>query len=218
MNIFANAIHTEKHKLPNGKVLVGVIEYDHSATNPRTWDNLGTIIITPNKSHWIGGADELVDMSIELGDNPYEHWENIRRQQLRLLKSEIAFDCPITKYEHGGISLSLGYKQGWDYGVIGFVYVTKEQARKWYGVKRITQTILEKVENRLEAEVGELSSWLNGDCYGYRVYEVQYDELGDIAEYEVIESCWDYVGDKGCCQDELQDTIAHILATSDAHA
>lgn len=50
MNIFANAIHTEKHKLPNGKVLVGVIEYDYSATNPRTWSKLGTILITPNKS------------------------------------------------------------------------------------------------------------------------------------------------------------------------
>ena len=40
--------------------------------------------------------------------------ENIRREQLKLLKSEIAFAYPITKYEHGGISLSFGYKQGWD--------------------------------------------------------------------------------------------------------
>lgn len=218
MNIFANAIHTEKHKLPNGKVLIGVIEYDHHATNPRTWGNLGTILTAPNKSHWIGGDDGLVDMSIELGDSPYEHWENIRREQLRFLKSEIAFDCPLTKYEHGEISLSLGYKQGWDYSVIGFIYVTKEQVRKWYGVKRITKAILERVENHLEAEISELSSWLNGDCYGYCVYEVQYDELGDIAEYEMIEGCWDYVGDIDYCQSELKTAIENILARSEAQA
>lgn len=218
MNIFMNAIHTEEHKLPNGKVLVGVIEYDNEATNPRTWSNLGTIMVAPQKSHWVGNTDELVDMSIELGNNPYEHWENIRREQLGLKKSEIAFDCPITKYEHSEISLSLGYKQGWDYGVIGFIYVTKEQVRQWYGVKHITKAILEKVENCLEVELGVLSSWLNGDCYGYRVYEVEYDELGDIAEYKALDSCWGFIGSKDYCQDELQDTIAHILATSDAHA
>lgn len=211
MTIFTDAIHTEKHTLPNGKVLVGVIEYDTDATNPREWDNLGTILIAPNKSHWVAGADDTVDMTVDKGDSPYEHWENIRREQLKLLKSEIAFAYPITKYEHGNIRLSLGYKSGWDCGVIGFVYATKEQVRKCYGVNRLTKTIIERAENCVQSELDTLSDYLNGNCYGYRIYEVSYDELGDIAEYNELDSCWDYVGDIDYCLSELQNAIKNIL-------
>lgn len=211
MTIFADAIHTEKHALPNGKVLVGVIEYDHDATNPREWDNLGKILIAPNKSHWVASPDDVVNTDIAMGNNPYTHWDNIRREQLQLKKSDIAIALPITKYEHGNISLSLGYKQGWDYGVVGFVYATKEQVRKCYGVNRLTKSIIERAENCIQSELDILSDWLNGYCYGYRVYEVEYNELGYIENYTELDSCWSFIGDMDYCQSALQTAIEYIL-------
>ena len=137
-----NAIETLKARLPNGNKAKAELIYDQHAANPRDCDNLGTILIAPNKAHWIANRDSAVDTSIPFGNSPHEHWENLRREQLNLKKSDIAIAYPITKHEHGSISLSLGYKQGWDYGVVGFVYVTKETLRKCYGVDRITKALL----------------------------------------------------------------------------
>ena len=104
------AIEIIKARLPNGNKAQAALVYDQHATNPREQDdNLGTILIAPSKSHWIASPDDAVDISIPRGNNPYKHWENLRRDQLKLKKSEIAIAHPITKYEHGGISLSLGY-------------------------------------------------------------------------------------------------------------
>ena len=126
-----SAIEINKARLPMGITVQAQLVYDPDATNPREWDNLGTILIAPNKSYWVASPDDVVDISIPLGNNPYEHWENIRRRQLNLKKSDIAIAYPITKYEHGGsISLSLGHKSGWDYSTVGFIYVTKETLRK----------------------------------------------------------------------------------------
>ena len=178
MPIFADAIHVEKHALPNGKVLVGVIEYDPDATNPREWANLGKILIVPNKSHWVASPDDVINDDIALGYNPHEHWDNIRREQLQLKKSDIAIAYPITKHEHGDISLTLGFKEGWDYEVVGFVYATKQQVREWYGVSRLSKSILERAENCIQTELDTLSVWLNGKGYGYRVCDVEYNDLG----------------------------------------
>ena len=188
------AIETLKARLPNGNKAKAELVYDQHATTPRECDNLGTILIAPSKSHWIASRDDVVDTSICLGKNPYEHWENLRREQLKLKKSEIAIAYPITKHEHGSISLSLGYKQGWDYGVVGFIYVTKETLRKCYGVDRITKSIIERAKNCLQSELDMLTAWLNGDCYGWQIKEYALTDDGlDWEEVDTLDSCWGYL-------------------------
>ena len=210
MTIFADAIHVEKHALSNGKVLVGVIEYDHNATNPREWANLGKILINPSKSHWVASPDDVVNTDIAVGSKRYEHWNNIRREQLRLKKSDIAFDYPITKVEHGGIiSLWLGRQKGCE--VVGYVYATKQQVREWYGVSRLSESIIKRAEDCIETELDNLADWLNGKCYGYRVCEVEYNDLGDIENYNELDSCWGFVGDIDYCRLELQAAIENLL-------
>ena len=208
------AIETLKARLPNGNKAKAELIYDQHATNPRECDNLGTILIAPNKSHWIASRDDVVDTSICLGKNPYEHWENLRREQLKLKKSEIAIAYPITKYEHGGeISLQLGYKSGWDYGVVGFVYVTKEQVRKCYGVDRITKSIIECAENCLQSELDMLTHWLNGDCYGWQIKEYALTDDGlDWEEVDVLDACWGYF-DKEQALDDMQNMLKLLTAT-----
>ena len=118
----------------------------------------------------------MVDASIPFGNNPYEHWENIRRRQLNLKKSDIAIAYPINKYEHGSISLSLGCKSGYDNGTVGFIYITKETLCKAYGVKRITKSIIKRAENCIQHELDTLANWLNGDCYGWHIKEYALDD------------------------------------------
>lgn len=190
------AIEILKARMHNGNKAKAELVYDQHAANPRRdCDNLGTIIIAPNKAHWIANRDDVVDTSICLGKNPYEHWENLRREQLKLRKSEIAIAYPITKYEHGEISLQLGYKQGgWDYNVSGFVYVTKETLRKEYGVKRITKSIIECAKNHIQDELDTLTRWLNGDCYGWQIKEYALDDDGlDWEEVDTLDACWGYL-------------------------
>ena len=209
-----NTIETLKARLPNGNKAKAELVYDTDATNPREWANLGTILIAPNKSHWIASRDDVVDTSICLGKNPYEHWENLRREQLNLKKSDIAIAYPITKHEHGEISLQLGYKQGWDYGVVGFVYITKEQVRKCYGVDRITKSIIERTKNCLQFELDMLTAWLNSDCYGWQIKEYALDDDGlDWEEVDVLDACWGYI-DKEQALDDMQNMLKLLTTTT----
>ena len=204
------AIETLKARLPNGNKVQAELVYDPDATNPREWDNLGTILIAPNKSHWVASPDDVIDTSIPLGKNPHEHWENIRREQLKIKKSDIAIAYPITKYEHGGISLSLGYKSGWDCGVVGFIYVTKEQIRKYYDVKRITKSILEHAKNRPQSELDTLTSWLNGEVYGWKIKEYALTDDGlDWEEVDTPYSCWGYL-DQEQALDDMKDALNYL--------
>ena len=209
-----NTIETLKARLPNGNKAKAELVYDTDATNPREWANLGTILIAPNKAHWVASRDDVVDTSIPLGNNPYEHWNNLRREQLKLKKSDIAIAYPITKYEHGEISLQLGYKQGWDYGVVGFVYITKEQVRKCYGVDRITKSIIERATNCLQSELDTLTHWLNGDCYGWQIKEYALDDDGlDWEEVDTLDNCWGYY-DKEQALDDMQNMLKLLTATN----
>ena len=200
------AIETLKARLPNGNKAQAELIYDQHADNPRDCDNLGTILIAPRLSHWIANRanrDSAVDTSIPFGNSPYEHWDNIRREQLK--KSEIAIAYPITKYEHGSISLSLGYKQGWDYTVIGFIYVTKETLRKCYSVDRITKSIIERTKTCLQAELDTLASWLNDECYGWQIKEYALTDDGlDWEEVGVLDACWGYFDTHQALDDMLK--------------
>ena len=207
------AIKVLKARLPNGNKAKAELIYDQHATNPREWANLGTILIAPNKAHWIANRDDVVDTSC-LGKNPYEHWNNLRREQLKLKKSDIAIAYPITKHEHGEISLQLGYKSGWDYGVVGFVYVTKEQVRKCYGVDRITKSIIERAKNCLQDELDMLTRWLNDDCYGWQIKECALTDDGlDWEEVDTLDACWGYFG-KEQALDDMQNMLKLLTATN----
>lgn len=209
------AIETLKARLPNGNMAKAALVYDQHAINPREQDdNLGTILIAPNKAHWIASPDSAVDTSIPFGNSPHEHWENLRRDQLKLKKSEIAIAHPITKYEHGGISLSLGYKSGWDYTVSGFIYVTKETLRKYFGVTRITKSVIARAESCLQSELDMLTAWLHGECYGWYVEEYALDDDGlEWEEVDILDSCYGYFDQEQALGDMKDVLNNHLTKT-----
>lgn len=207
------AIESIKARLPNGNKAQAEVVYDQHATTPRECDNLGTILIAPGKAHWVANRDSAVDTSIPFGNNPYEHWDNLRREQLKLKKSEIAIAYPITKCEHGGeISLSLGCKSGWERGAVGFVYVKKDQVRKCFGVERITKSIIARTVNCVQSELDLLTSWINGDCYGWYIKEYALTDDGlEWREVGILDDCWGYF-DKEHAPGDMKDML-NLTAT-----
>lgn len=207
-----NTIETIKARLPNGNKVQAELFRDQYATSPRgQYDNLGTILIAPRLSYWVTPRDSVVDTSIPLSNSSYEHWENLRREQLKLKKSDIAISYAINKHEHGQISLSLGHKSGcWDRDVVGFIYVTKPQLRTWYNVDRITKSIIVHAKTCLQSELDLLAAWLNGDCYGWQVKEYALTDDGlDWEKVATLESCGGYFDQEQASRD-MKDMLNQL--------
>jgi hypothetical protein len=94
---------------------------------------------------------------------------------------------PLYLYDHSGITMQTRpFSCPWDSGQVGYIWVTKEEVRKEYSVKRISPKLLDRVISYLVAEVEVYDQHLRGEVYGFVIE----DEEG-----EHIDSCWGYYGD-----------------------
>ena len=92
---------------------------------------------------------------------------------------------PLYLYDHSGITIATTpFSCSWDSGKIGFIYITKEKARKEYGWKVMTKKRVEQIENYLQGEVETYDQFLRGEVYRYEVYEGE----------EMIDSCGGFFG------------------------
>jgi hypothetical protein len=170
------------HEETIGNYIIKIYQ-DESPYSPREDDNLGTMICFHRR--------------YSLGD---KHNFSVEEAQ-DMTKEKDIISLPLYLYDHSGITMNTtGFSCRWDSGCVGFIYVTKEQVRKEYDVKKITKDIIEKVKKRLEAEVKVYDQYLTGDVYGYQVCEVSKCELGHEHEEEVS-SCWGYYGEEECIND-----------------
>jgi len=149
---------------------------DENASSPREDDNLGTMV--------------CVHRRYKLGD---KHNFSVEEAQ-DITKGKDVISLPLYLYDHGGITISTKpFSCRWDSMFVGFIYVTKEQVRKEYDVKNITQKIRDRVKRVLESEVKTYDQYLTGDVYGYRISKITKCELGHEHEEE-LDSCWGFYG------------------------
>ena len=164
----------------NKKYRIKIIQ-DENPFSPREDDNLGTMVCFHSRYN--------------LGDK-----HDFSREEAReFLKSkEICVSLPLYLYDHSGITMNTsGFSCRFDTCCVGFTYVTKEQVRKEYGVKRITKEVIEKVTKVLEGEVETYDQYLRGDVYGYEIYEVTTCSEGHEHE-KFVDSCWGFYGEEYC--------------------
>jgi hypothetical protein len=115
---------------------------------------------------------------------------------------------PVYLYDHSGISIStssfIGRAQHaeWDSGQIGYIYVSKEDARaEWNGsCLEFMDNPEAHIETRaikyLEGEIETYDDYLRGNVYGYILEELVEDgDPEDKNDWEEIESCWGFYGD-----------------------
>ena len=96
----------------------------------------------------------------------------------RIAKDRKYLVLPVYAYVHGGATISLRpFAYPWDSGQSGIVYASKA----WMKKERIR-----KREEFLRGQVEDCRMYLEGECYGYRVFR---DSDG-----ELVSDCYGYMG------------------------
>ncbi len=150
---------------------------DESPENPRDWDHLGTMACW-HRRYALGDKHEYRD--------PQAFSRDINAGNAVIL--------PLYLFDHSALTLSTDCEsfrgidlQGWDWGQVGYVYVTLEDVRRKYGVRRVTRQVRECVLAHLRSEVAVYNQYLQGDVYGF--------VLKDRTTGEVFDSCWGFYGE-----------------------
>jgi hypothetical protein len=161
--------------------------------SPREWDNLGTMLCFHSRYN-LGDekAKEKLLEEIRNSKNYSESWEDddlddpVTLWKVALKANIIGFYMPLYLYDHGSITMATTpFSCNFDSGQVGFIYVTKEEIRNEYSVKRITKKVLEKVQRVCEGEVETFDQFIRNDVYGFQVID---------ADGEVGDSCYGFYG------------------------
>ena len=165
--------------------------------------------------------DDIIDaMSFE------DKWKLLERNGIECL--------PLNVYEHSGITMrTSGFSCPWDSGQAGWIYTTKEEILKCGGRMKSQKGNWIKVTDRnwreaarlwMEGEVEIYDQYLQGECYGYIIDELDMDDQSSLeSELNMLEeddmnwdehtdSCWGFYSDKW--GDDLLEEIAREVTDS----
>lgn len=162
--------HYKTFELKDGNILN--IYYDEDfAENPQvTWDNLGHCEFF-HKRYKFGNENLFTD--------------HIEAQNYALSNKVISL--PVYMYEHSGITISTtSFNCQWDSGLLGYIWVSKENVRNEFGVKSINKKLKEKVLDILQAQINLLDDYVQGNVFGFKVI--------DKNTNQEIDSCWGFYG------------------------
>lgn len=131
-----------------------IIDYDDYPHNPREDCNLGTMVCFHNRY-------SLGDIKVQSGDID---------QYSRISNSSDYIALPLFLYDHSGITMNTtGFSCPWDSGQVGWIYVSRFDVYKEYGVERVSAKLRKRVEDILRAEVAEYDASISGEVYYYNI-------------------------------------------------
>jgi hypothetical protein len=199
--------------------LTVTVEYDDSgcSDNPIDDESVVKLCLAGSLSH-LGNVEGTRDLErdkynalesiSELPDSLYDVYDDMTDSHVVTLNN--AFDrhflsLPVYCYQHGNIALSTGsFSCPWDSGMAGLVYMSKDDARQWYNVKRLSKRTQDKTDSILSGIVKNVGQWANGEVYGWEVVD---------SDGETLDSCWGYIGDSDYALSEGIDSARyHIRA------
>lgn len=97
-----------------------------------------------------------------------------------------AIILPVHMYDHSGVTISTdSFSCPWDSGQLGYIYITLEQVRKEWNVKRVSPALRAKMIKRLDGTINTFDQYLTGDVYGFQIKDSDGDELN---------SCYGFYG------------------------
>jgi hypothetical protein len=149
------------------------ILYDEDGPNPRKdCDQAGHMI--------------CFHRNYNLGDDHHYSIEGAKKLADRIIAQGDGVVLPLYLYDHSGITMSTSaFSCPWDSGQVGFIYMTKDDIRKNWGVKHVTKKLLQQATDLLISEVKEYDFHLTGQCYGFIV---------EAPDGEELDSCWGFLG------------------------
>lgn len=129
------------------------IFYDEYADDPRKYDDcLGTMACFHKR--------------YDIGDEKHRNEDPFEFQEWVTTSKDIALYLPIYMLDHSGLTIrTYSFDDPWDSGLLGYIYVTKDEVREWYQRKKITKKLLRQVEENLLYSVKKMDYWLIGEVY-----------------------------------------------------
>jgi len=153
--------------------------------SPREWCNLGTMAIFHRRYNF---GDE-----VDFKSDDFNSWSEMGEYINKDLDAAVCI--PIYMYDHSGITINCdGFACPWDSGQVGYIYVSRQKLKDEYGVKRISNVMLERAEKALRREVHVMDQYITGDVYGFQVIKRYLNTNGEIQE-DIIDSCSGFYGD-----------------------
>lgn len=150
------------------------IYHDQDGESPREWSNLGKFITIDSRCSSPDKDETLISIVKETGQyaTSQENHIELITEEIEDLGDKVLYITPICKYEHSGISYSIGTKHGFDYSNNGF-YIVTENTLKQEGFEPLSSD--KEYEERISSEIETYNQWANGDVYGFTLY----DESGE---------------------------------------
>jgi len=158
---------------------------DRDSDSPRDWDNLG-YFITVDRNYT--SPDDNLDLKRIITETQYESEVVDCDSHMALIEKTINQDTdetvlaiyPVVKYEHGGVSYSLGARRGFDYSNNGF-YIVTEKSRAVAGINE------KNFERDIKIELETYNKWANGDIYGFNLVDTDGEHVDSCSGFYDLE-------------------------------
>ena len=161
------------------------IHADPYAESPREWDNLSTMAFFHTR-YSLGDTDH------GYRSEDFEGWDAMKARIMKDHKP--AAIVPVYMFDHSGISISADTERfrafdahGWDWGQIGWAFVSREKTLSEYGGKNLTAKKIEKALQVLLGEIDTYNQFLQGDVYGYEISDPNDNDLE-------LDAVWGFYG------------------------
>jgi hypothetical protein len=161
------------------------ITHDDVCESPRQNTNLG-YFVTCDSRYFSPDKNETIQAIIkDASDNAHnveEHMTAIKKEIKNQIGEKVIYIAPVSKYEHGGVSYSIGTSRGFDYSNNGF-YIVTDRTLKEVGAKR------KDIEKIIKAEIDLYNAYVNGNVYHFIAYNLDgsiFDSCGGFYNLEDI--------------------------------
>lgn len=161
----------------DGRKLRLVIEQDLFPGNPRSWDNLGTMLCC-HRDYQLGDCnsnketeEQLAEICRKYGKSDEEIDEMTFVGEVRfILDQDDVCGLPLYITDHSGISMQTYRFDAWDSSFVGLIFVEKDFYLAQMCLKD-EEGWKEKAKETLKSEVETYSDYLEGNVYIWTLYE-----------------------------------------------
>lgn len=161
----------------DGRKLRLVIEQEQSPEDPRSWDNLGTMLCR-NRWYQLGDCNTNKETELQLAEICREYGKSDEEIDEMTFAEEVQFilnqdnicGLPLWLYDHSGISISTRRQCSWDSSFVGLIFVEKDLYLAQMCLKD-EEGWKAKAKETLEGEIKTYSDFLEGNVYQWTLYE-----------------------------------------------
>lgn len=161
----------------DGRELRLVIEQEPFPEDPRSWDNIGTMLCCHRDYH-LGDCNsnekteqQLAKICRKYGKSDEEIDEMAFAEEVQfILDQDDVCGLPLWLYDHSGISISTSRQCSWDSSFVGLIFVEKDFYLAQMCLKD-EEDWKAKAKETLKGEVKTYSDFLEGNVYGWTLYE-----------------------------------------------